>query len=472
MTQQPLDYSPPAAAGGRGITVACWAVILGIVGAIAVGHTLADRATAAAAPTSAAAAGPGLDVLLAGRMAVTVAASPSTTDALRQQLRDTLNGLAVRPVDRLALVTVVRELSGAKAAGQLLAADARAVGTVDSPRLRADAAALRALYAADSPAALTPAQRAALAHDLGYFGRLAATQGGRAADPAVDAPARAALLAEAHRTTVVTTAVTIAGFGTFAVGFVLLAVGIVLFALGTLRFALVPAVAIEPPGRPVWLEAFALWLVAYVVFGYGLARLPVHLPVLADELMLAAVTVAIAVGWPAWRAGMSLGDVRRALGLHVGRGVAVEMACGLAGYVAGLPVLAIGVLLTWLLTKLAGTHPSHPITQEIGEGMSPGHVAGLLVAAAVLAPVLEETMFRGALYGHLRRRHRAWWSAAVVAVLFAAVHPQGWSAIPLLGSIALVLAALREWRGSLVASMTAHAINNGVLLAVLSAALG
>jgi membrane protease YdiL (CAAX protease family) len=59
-----------------------------------------------------------------------------------------------------------------------------------------------------------------------------------------------------------------------------------------------------------------------------------------------------------------------------------------------------------------------------------------------------------------------------VSVIFAAIHPQGWVAIPVLGGIAMMLAGLREWRGSLIASMTAHAINNGVAVLMLVALAG
>jgi membrane protease YdiL (CAAX protease family) len=54
----------------------------------------------------------------------------------------------------------------------------------------------------------------------------------------------------------------------------------------------------------------------------------------------------------------------------------------------------------------------------------------------------------------------------VVAFIFAAIHPQGWTLIPALGSIAIVLAGLREWRGSLWASITAHATNNFLVLSL------
>jgi membrane protease YdiL (CAAX protease family) len=80
--------------------------------------------------------------------------------------------------------------------------------------------------------------------------------------------------------------------------------------------------------------------------------------------------------------------------------------------------------------------------------------------ACVFAPVLEETMFRGALFHYLRGRWGWAASAVTVSFVFAVIHPQGWIAVPALGAIALALAALREWRGSIIASMVAHSFNN------------
>jgi membrane protease YdiL (CAAX protease family) len=71
------------------------------------------------------------------------------------------------------------------------------------------------------------------------------------------------------------------------------------------------------------------------------------------------------------------------------------------------------------------------------------------------------------LFHHLRSRHGWWVSAVVVSLLFAAIHPQGWAAIPTLGMIAMTFAAIREWRGTIIASAAAHALNNAAVLTVL-----
>ena len=83
----------------------------------------------------------------------------------------------------------------------------------------------------------------------------------------------------------------------------------------------------------------------------------------------------------------------------------------------------------------------------------------------IVTPMIEETLHRGALYRHLRDRLR--WPIAVLisASVFACVHTP-MSRWPFVFVGGLGYALLREWRGSLVAPLTAHAVSN--LLAKLS----
>ena len=95
----------------------------------------------------------------------------------------------------------------------------------------------------------------------------------------------------------------------------------------------------------------------------------------------------------------------------------------------------------------------------------------VLLAAAVAAPLLEETVFRGLLYRHLRDALAGWGQTASVVlagvlsgVVFAVIHPQGPKAAPMLATLALVFALVREWRGTLLPAMVAHGLNNGLLV--------
>jgi membrane protease YdiL (CAAX protease family) len=103
----------------------------------------------------------------------------------------------------------------------------------------------------------------------------------------------------------------------------------------------------------------------------------------------------------------------------------------------------------------------------------------VLLLASVIAPIVEETMFRGVLYRHLREASSRLGfvlsilvSAVLVSFVFAVIHPQGLEAVPLLMALAFAFCLMREWRGTLLPSMIAHGINNGLVLSLLIFAMG
>ena len=83
-------------------------------------------------------------------------------------------------------------------------------------------------------------------------------------------------------------------------------------------------------------------------------------------------------------------------------------------------------------------------------------------------------MFRGVLYRHVRDATRRagiggfLFSAIVVNTIFAIVHPQGLFAAPALAmALAFGFTLAREWRGTLIPAMIAHAINNALMVTVI-----
>jgi len=160
--------------------------------------------------------------------------------------------------------------------------------------------------------------------------------------------------------------------------------------------------------------------------------------------------------------GQTPSQWRLALGLYARRGIWREVGCGLLGYLAGLPLLIVSMVFVAILSQLSGIRGSHPIVEELRG--SPGQLALTFVLACIFAPITEELMFRGALFASLRERFGWWVSDLTVAVIFAIIHPQGWVALPALATLAVVFAAIREWRGSIVGCMAAHAFHNGLAL--------
>jgi membrane protease YdiL (CAAX protease family) len=238
-------------------------------------------------------------------------------------------------------------------------------------------------------------------------------------------------------------------------GFGFFVAAVVLWRKGRIGRAYVP----NPSAGTAYLEGFAIYLVLFIL-GFGLLRRYLGLESLQWE-WFALLIIPVVIFW-LFRNGSTFEEQRRALGWHTGKGVLREVGAGIAGYLAGIVVMVAGFLVTYLLVKRTGISPEHPLIHILQGNI--WHVLGLYALVSVFAPFIEETMFRGALFHHLRRRWGWAITAPVVAFIFAVIHPQGWVAVPVLGSIAIVLAALREWRGSLIAPMVAHACNNFVVL--------
>lgn len=83
----------------------------------------------------------------------------------------------------------------------------------------------------------------------------------------------------------------------------------------------------------------------------------------------------------------------------------------------------------------------------------------------LLAPLAEEVFFRGFIQEIFRERLGPWRSVVVAALLFAVIHRYAIQFLPVL-LVGLSLSALYEWRRSLTAGITAHAVLN--LLALLN----
>jgi membrane protease YdiL (CAAX protease family) len=157
-------------------------------------------------------------------------------------------------------------------------------------------------------------------------------------------------------------------------------------------------------------------------------------------------------------------SVRQSLGWHRGRGIFFEIAVGFLSYIGYLPILLLTALISAAISQ--GKSLGHPIVPELMQAHGISLIL-VILAAVVAAPVMEETFFRGALFAHLRSRWRWLVAGPLVGFIFAAIHPQGWTAIPVLGGLGVYLCALREWRSSLIAPMTAHALNNLAVLSLL-----
>ena len=92
----------------------------------------------------------------------------------------------------------------------------------------------------------------------------------------------------------------------------------------------------------------------------------------------------------------------------------------------------------------------------------------LLGAAAVfVAPVAEEVIFRGFLYGVTKRFSDRWFATLFTSLFFACVHRHVGSVVPLF-TLAIGFSMAYEATGCLMVPMAMHAMFNGINLLLLS----
>jgi membrane protease YdiL (CAAX protease family) len=327
---------------------------------------------------------------------------------------------------------------------------------------------------------LSDEDRELLTRELGWTGRLAlAPEGGPNPDE------RRALLDSARGVAKVEFGVILAGISLAIFGFIGLLLVVAFLASGHLRARF----RLRGASGGVYAEAFAVWMVLFLVAHFALRYSINHVPIVSGRWLVnfvPQIAVALAaLAWPVLR-GVPLRQVLQDVGLTFGKRPWLEVLLGPIGNIFALPFLGGAIIMVTLAMKVQtrlsdlspqdnftlNNVPAHPITEDLARPDAWVRIQ-LFLLACVMAPILEELLFRGVLYRHLRELtgdlNRFWSfivSALTVSFIFAVIHPQGVLGIPMLMALAFSFALLREWRGSLVPCMIAHALNNGFALAM------
>ena len=90
----------------------------------------------------------------------------------------------------------------------------------------------------------------------------------------------------------------------------------------------------------------------------------------------------------------------------------------------------------------------------------------ILIAVVIIAPVAEEIIFRGWLYGKMRKRVPVWLAMILVSVLFGIMHRQVNVGINVF-FLSMVLCLMREMTGTIYAGILLHMLKNGIALALI-----
>jgi membrane protease YdiL (CAAX protease family) len=144
--------------------------------------------------------------------------------------------------------------------------------------------------------------------------------------------------------------------------------------------------------------------------------------------------------------------------------IRVGAAYGFGGLVITIPASLLYVV-------LVGPEQASSAIGDVFEGLRAGPVAavGVALVVVVLAPICEEIVYRGLLWGALERYAVPRWVPFVVTTLLFAVAHFEFTRTPLLFVVALPIALARLRTGRLAASVVAHQVNNllpGVVLAL------
>ncbi|HEX7483823.1 MAG TPA: type II CAAX endopeptidase family protein [Candidatus Saccharimonadales bacterium] len=225
-------------------------------------------------------------------------------------------------------------------------------------------------------------------------------------------------------------------------------------------------------GLPAWVAAsFVLAQIVVSALIIALRSAGVQLSVLNPsifETVAAAsvyvLTLAIVIMVPWWVRRIS--TTKNELGITR---LPSWMDIGLAPAGFVLYLLASGIVVYLLTTFVPGFDGAAP--QEVGFDNLTNRFEYLLAffTLVVVAPVAEEAIFRGYLYGKLRKSVSVWLTVLATSLLFALLH-MNWSDGTLAGVnvavdvfvLSLVMCSLREITGNIWAGVLLHMMKNGL----------
>lgn len=175
------------------------------------------------------------------------------------------------------------------------------------------------------------------------------------------------------------------------------------------------------------------------------------------------IAVLVVIGIPYWfvryvlRKPQELGITKRVLGIDKPfnwRNLGLLFLC-MAGYLAATILFSsLASLLPWFNAEQ---------TQNVGfkDLSSTSDLIIAFIALVVLPPIAEELLFRGYLFGKLRRENGFWVSTIITSLLFGLVHLQ-WNVGVDVFVLSIFLCILREKTGSIWMGMLLHGFKNGV----------
>ncbi len=136
--------------------------------------------------------------------------------------------------------------------------------------------------------------------------------------------------------------------------------------------------------------------------------------------------------------------------------------------IAGIVAYVFLTLIVTVVSRLLLPEANYDQAQDTGfSGLTTQFELILtFISLVVVAPVAEEVMFRGYLFGKLKKHAKIWVSVILSALLFAVVHFQFNVGLDTF-ALGVVLALLRVVTGSIWTSIMLHMVKNGLAFYIL-----
>lgn len=159
---------------------------------------------------------------------------------------------------------------------------------------------------------------------------------------------------------------------------------------------------------------------------------------------------------------------------HYSRPV-IKEKLGITAFSNRMIIWALGAwVLYFFLTAVVAAAlqfiPSLDLTQKQEIGFStlsgPWEYILAFLTLVIVAPVFEEILFRGFLFGQIRERSGFWFSAILTSLTFALLHGQLNVGIDVF-ILSMFLCYLREKRQSILPGILVHAFKNGLAYSLL-----
>jgi membrane protease YdiL (CAAX protease family) len=185
-----------------------------------------------------------------------------------------------------------------------------------------------------------------------------------------------------------------------------------------------------------------------------------------EAAMAAAVVYVLVRAREAIRGGCAVFGCRCDRPLHLLR---LGTLTALAAIPATMGMLALGAWFAVRILDVPTPAAGHSLLEIFSQSDSPGIRVGIALSAVLIAPIVEEFLFRGLLQTALQQSgfiQSRWRVILLTAALFSVVHAGGviWQAMPGLFVLAIALGWLYERTGSLWPGIALHMTFNALNL--------